>query len=510
MSNHGSIKKLNWQTPKFADRVVKSVSHDERVAEHSRQGTPPTRQGGFNGAASNLIPALPAELNPNITVNKAVLQPVKYGPGGPQFQRKRDPSGKFATTQQAGQESTAEEDKARTEQAAELSEARKREIVREMTKKAFGSVPQQVPGVSGETSSMTAGNDNTSQQLGSTKSGKPVFDDPDHSSHGNFGPEDHQDAMNLNNSKAQEAQSQGDQVGAAKHAQNAKTHSDMLTEGASPGDRFMDNLFGPAATPSMPPEGLQSATQDPLGDPNAGPGMGQTPTDPNAGMGQPPDMNNFMDLMGQAPAPMEQPPMDANQPPMNPVGQPPTDPSMVPNQPPMGQPPMDPSTMPNQSVPMQPPQDPLNAFVNPPVDQHKPTGAPPSGVGPAPGMKHTATGGPVGPQTEAQPANGNFGTTDPMSGQDPNAGLDLESLFETNGDEGDSDFNFGGEDDEVDSGFGAEDNGEDDSDNMEDDDQSNGNDDNGFGGNFDRDNNDADTKKLEATAKAISALRRYL
>lgn len=539
--NHGSIKKLNWRTPTFSQKVTKSVSHDEQIAAHQRQGTPITKAGGFNGATSNLIPAIPDELNPKITLNKAVLQPVKYGPGGPVFQRKRDPSGKFSSAQDSGKESTAEEDKQQQAAAAELIQARQHNKMeeakearrpsrrQEVTQKAMGGIPQQVPGVSGETASMNSQNDNTSAQLGNTKTGKPVYDDPNHTQHSNYGPEDHQDAMNLNNDQAQQAQGQGDQVGAAKYSQNAKTHSDMINDGSAPGDRFMDNLFGPAQTPSMPPEGLNNGMdqglgqdpsqmmgqgtsgtdqgamgQDPLGDPNAQPPMGQSPM-----MGQqPPDMNNFMDLMGQEPPPPMgmgngQPPM--GQDPM--MQQAPQGPSMS------GQATMDPTMMPTQAPPMQPPQDPMNAFLGAP-DQNKPMGAPPPG-GPAPGMKHTATGGPVGPQTNPTPADGSFGTTDPsydnnFGGGDPNEGLDLESLFETNGDENNSDDSFGSKDEEGgdDSNFDFGGSDEDDSDGMEDTDDSDGDDDNGFGGNGDSSNNDM--KKLEATAKALNALRRYV
>ena len=76
--------------------------------------------------------------------------------------------------------------------------------------------------------------------------------------------------------------------------------------------------------------------------------------------------------------------------------------------------------------------------------------------------------------------------------------------------ENNSDDSFGSKDEEGgdDSNFDFGGSDEDDSDGMEDTDDSDGDDDNGFGGNGN--SSDNDMKKLEATAKALNALRRYV
>lgn len=403
--NYGSKKKLNWHEPEYNEKTVKSVPHSERVDQLRRFGTPPTRRGAYNGHSPGLSPSTPSEVTPSLYVNKAVLQPVKYGPGGKkEFERKRDPSGRFAPSQQAGEQSTAEEDSTDEQRQVRLREARARDSIRQakqqaaraargqktkpaeatvgggrkpttkhtaQTKKAMPSLPG-----SQQADSFNSANDAPSNAIGATNSGLPVFDDPYNSQHENYTPADHAEAADLNNQLAQQAQQSGDQMSAQKYQNNAAVHQEMAGENQAPGDRFLDNLMG--QDPGQPGSAMGPSTdsgmmsgQDPgmVPDQQAGmdPGMGQT------------------DPMQQQQAGMQQPGYDQF---ANPMGAIPNNFSADDLQnfvAPGGQEPIQDFTDPNQAPPM-------NADMNKPL-------APGPQSGPKPGMVSTDTGDPVGPQT---------------------------------------------------------------------------------------------------------------
>lgn len=366
--NYGSIKRLNWVQPKLDEGVTKSIPHNEAGSAARNPGAPVTRSGH-----SRLKPAINHEHEVGLYLGKAVLQPMKYGPGGVQFQRKRDSSGKFAPAQQAGQQSTAEEDQTDQQRDARLRHHRMLDRLQgkgNPDKGQSNATKAMVPGMSGADTPSSSVNDPAGAQvIGNTRSGQPIYDDPYHSAHSQFSTEDHQEAADAHSGMAQQMQASGDMAGAAQHQSAAQAHMQQSQDGMSPGGRFMDNLFGQQGAPEVQPDDM-SQFSDLLGM-----GQGEETMSNPAIAGQGPETT-----MGPAsPSPMAQ---DPGMEPMGDVGGP----------------------------------DALSSFLGqddmaPGMDQNKP--AAPAGMeGPKPGMINTATGGPVGPQTDVGESAASGGTFD--------------------------------------------------------------------------------------------------
>jgi hypothetical protein len=448
MSNYGPKKPLNWREPTFAKAVKRVTTLEEKLDIHYRDGTPPTRGGASWGAPSGLRPPIPSKLNPPLII-KAVLAPVKYGEEGkPQFARKRGPDGKFVEAESTGSESTAQDDAQRNERESKLSEHRSHDKLvdtklraqavsrgesvknpsvkdnKEKDGKVDKALGSQVPGVSSAMPIDTV-NDPVSKQIGVTKTGNPIFDDPHHSEHTDFTPDDHQDAAQANATGAQQAMAAGDQAGAMRMQNNASIHDSMANDTSNPSTRFLNQLTTDnGQAPSMddlPQDDLSALmggtppTQDPMAAQTATqpPGMQSTPQD------------GLSTLMGGPTAPM--PPPSAA-----PTGVTP------PNVPPVA----------HNTAGAEPDfrSDALSNFVDPGADKNKPTMNPPA-AGPAPGMINSQTGTGVGPQTDSSQFAGTM--SQPQSPQDEmspvspdtsdtTGAVDLDQLF-GNGEDGDSD-----------------------------------------------------------------------
>jgi len=258
MSDHGSIKRLNWVTPNVVIPQERKPSYIEKSIEAARCGTPPTR-------GNNVItPPVIVEHGPSLYLNKAIRVPVKYTASGPQFQRKRDPhSGKFAASEDVGSQSTAEEDKAKTEREHKLRAHEKLESLLELreggrhvrrlpspgersgkggakrsVKKAAPSVPAQLPGAPKAIAPQLQ-NDTKADVMGHTTHGLDIFDDPYFSGHEDFSPEDHEEAEMLNRLLSDEAETPEDTM---RFMNNADAHEDRRKDSLSPSDRFVESM----------------------------------------------------------------------------------------------------------------------------------------------------------------------------------------------------------------------------------------------------------------------------
>lgn len=345
--NFGSKKPLNWKKPITEEKtVVKSTSWKDTIAAYSRHGTPPTRRGAFNGVMPVWSPAVPDHLNPALYLDKAIRRPVKYGPGGRQFERKRDAQGQFTTQQDTGQESTAEEDQTDQQRIARLRHAKQKDALTATKERARKALNNVLPGEGDNT------NDEDDNIIGMTSTGKNIHDNPNNSEHEEFNADDHQEAADQERQMAGEVE---DDLSKLTFQNNADNHDEQALDSLSPGDRFMDNAVNDATKPGSLDELARLLSQ---------------PDGPDLPVSNPGGMDPMAGQM--------QPPPEA----MSPVpGQPPTMPMDL---------------------------DPMANFTNPnSVDQNKPLGSPPS-PGPAPGMIDTRTGLPVGPQTPSgRPADDN-------------------------------------------------------------------------------------------------------
>lgn len=264
ISDLGSPKPLNWKTPEFASQDIQKSTWDSRIEQHNRFGTPPTRRGGYHGQASGLQPGVPAEMNPPLTVSKALLAPPKIENGqvSAQKPRKRDPGGKFATNQSAGKQSAAQEDSVDRQRQAKLSSARQKTALNPewagktrmgMTNKPVGkalgpdeSMPPQDPAKSpGDPMANERYSQAGGQQLGRSPSGMPIYDDPYHPEHEGFSQEDHNAAAEMHDRKSVDAQDRGNHVEAIMCQQKAGIHRNMAADSQIPMERVIQNLAGP-------------------------------------------------------------------------------------------------------------------------------------------------------------------------------------------------------------------------------------------------------------------------
>lgn len=298
MSNFGSKRPLNWNPANLPEsNLEKSLTHEEKLAAHLRKGAPPTNPGSFYGVKSVLTPAIPQELNPPLVLEKALLVPIKTGPGGKkELPRKRDEHGKFAEAQQTGTQSAAVDDAAENEREARGAATKIQNGVRK-----GGNLPGMTD------SSLMANNPVTQNKppIGLSLSGGLIHDDPYHPDHGAFTPEDHMQAGNLHDQNAQASSSTGDLAGAAEHQQKAAIHRQLAEDKKSPMERFSNNMAkdpNKQAVKSLNPFDWffqqQHANQPGFNTPNMNgvqPPMGGTPTDQNK-----PNLGN---MTGQGPSP---------------------------------------------------------------------------------------------------------------------------------------------------------------------------------------------------------------
>lgn len=277
----GSLVPLNLHLRRsvMPSPVQKSESHEARIANASRAGTPPTRWGMYHGTMPSTTPGTPDALNPRLYIGKAVIDPAQAGTGsGDSAQRKRDPStGKFAQAQSTGQQSTAEEDLAAQQRAARLSQQRYQKALQNAGMgqeqpaqqqpmkpqnqggAAGGGMPQLarpkpanpmqqagVPasppgqGMAGINNAM--GDDQMQggdQAIGQTQEGMPIYDDPYHPEHSNFTPDQHQAAADLHNQQAEMHTSSGRIPTALDHQLKARIHTDLAQDGSSPMQRML-------------------------------------------------------------------------------------------------------------------------------------------------------------------------------------------------------------------------------------------------------------------------------
>ena len=375
--NYGSIRKLNWVAPKFEEKVTKSIPHEEAGDIRRDYGTPPTR-----GGHTALRPAVRTDYGPDLFLDKAILQTpsINAKTGKKQFSRKRDATGKFAPAQSAGAQSTAEEDKVDQIREDNLRQARMSDRLHGKgdPSKGQSNAKKAIPGASGSAMPMSSVNDSTSQMVGTTTSGQPIYDDPYHSAHQQFGQPEHEEAADIHGQMAQQMQASGDMAGAARHQASSEAHMQQAQDGLSPGNRFMDNLFSQQGAPEVQPE----------------------------------DMGQFSDLLGMgADQGMDSNPAIAGDGPEAMMAQDP-----MAGQDPMAQDPM------AGGAPPQP--DPLSSFLGqdsmePSMDQNKPLAPDPMEPGPKPGMIDSATGGPIGEQTDVSGA-----------GEEDYASFDMSELMD--------------------------------------------------------------------------------
>lgn len=248
ISGLGSPRPLNWQGTELAEPVVKSETHAERGARYHRFGTPVTRSGMAHGVQPMTPPMAPANTPPLVV--KAVRRPPKPGEGGTQFARKRDPSGKFAPQQQAGEESTAAEDVAEEKRRAQLASARMHEKMRMMRPEhAYGARKglDAAPGISSADQSLAQPVGQEGVVMGQTITGKPIYDDPYHPQHTNFTDAEHEEAADAHRQQADIAATTGDQQGSLRHAQQAEAHRMLAQDAQSP----MDRAMGPGVDTDM-------------------------------------------------------------------------------------------------------------------------------------------------------------------------------------------------------------------------------------------------------------------
>ncbi|MCF6205369.1 MAG: hypothetical protein L3J47_00550 [Sulfurovum sp.] len=254
----GSIKKLNWVAPVIHESTIKTeliktyptvpglaMLHVAKSAKENYEGT--EEEGDDLDAF----------------MGKAVRTPVKYGPGGAQFQRKRDSSGKFSDAQDTGSESTAEDDQVNQQRDAHLRESKVKDALQgknpQYTQFATKSFQEQL-----EDEEASGINDNPQGIMGQTANGTDVQDDPYSSDHSEFSQQDHQDASSMQMDASQAKLGEGDVQGAASSNFAAQVHRNQVADSMTPGDRFMDNLFNQQGAPEIQP-GQQDQFMDLLG-----------------------------------------------------------------------------------------------------------------------------------------------------------------------------------------------------------------------------------------------------
>jgi protein transport protein SEC24 len=261
MSDYGSIKRLNWKDPVLPEHMQKSQSHAERTEVHHRYGTPPTRRGPSFFQPNPYVP----ELNPPLYLSKnlgGMQVPLK--PQAPQMPGQMPPGGQVpGMGSQAGGQS---------------------------------QVPNQQP-------------------IGMSNSGMPIYPDPFHPAHKDFGKDDHEAAAAQHEKLAAGS---GNPQEMSQHLQASAAHKQMGADSQSPMERFAGKFGQQQGGMNVPMQGQPAGGRTPM------PGMpGQQP-------GQQPGMQ------GQHPGmpPGQQPGMQHGQPP----GMPGQQPGMMGQRPPMGMP----------------------------------------------------------------------------------------------------------------------------------------------------------------------------
>jgi len=237
MTNHGAKRPLNWVDPTFAEPITKSSSHAERTEVHHRMGTPITTRGAFHGYPSAYRPnAFVPELSPELVLKALGTPDVPLQQGAPQI-----PGGGMTGASQ----------------------------------------PRAMP-------------NSQSNPIGMAPSGIPIYGDPFHPAHKDFGKDDHEAAAAHHERLAAGASSPQE---TSQHLQAAAAHKQMGNDSQSPMERFAAK-FGQA--PGGPPQGPMNSTpqggrtlmpgqpQPNLQGPGAGMPMAQAPKPPGMGMPQTP------------------------------------------------------------------------------------------------------------------------------------------------------------------------------------------------------------------------------
>lgn len=322
----GSIISLNINQREIVSQpVAKSESHAQRIERASREGTPLTRRGMYNGVMPATLPGIPAALNPPLFIAKAVINPADAGTGsGDSAQRKRDTStGKFTEKQDAGPQTTATDDLAAQQRTARLAERRYLKALgvpeSPMPNKPPGNpmadagIPGSPPGQGGAPGAPPAppeqgaapggppdpnaaaggppdpnaqqmggappmpGQPMGEQPMGTSPDGTPIYSDPYHEAHSSFSPEQHDAASQLHQQMAEQMTGQGRIPTAMEHQMKAAIHGEMGRDAMSPMTRMaMDQqgVQGMAAKPGEVPEMTGAALPPGAGGPNSNPALG--------------------------------------------------------------------------------------------------------------------------------------------------------------------------------------------------------------------------------------------
>lgn len=354
--NHGSKKPLERGTGVVSKpATIKKSAFEDEVYRRSLQGTPPTRRGAFNGVLPSLKPNIPADLNPPLVINKALIVAPKPGvPEGSRAQvaRKRDDHGKFVESGSQGQETSADQDSDDAERRERLAAARMRDRLnpdsprrpseqRRVAQKAFGQPepnpfqqakqPQQsqqpqfgtdpqaqsasntldtsppADAGFGSPDQMTEGS--PGQVMGNTMSGMPIFDDPFHPGHEGFSADDHMSAAQLHEQAAQEAEMAGDYIQSAIAKLRASVHTGLSQDAQSPMDRFAQQSAGSTQDPMA--QDSMAGGQDPMN--SFGGGDQQKPIFQNQQANQGP-LPGMMNTQTQSPIGMQSQPSPYGEP----------------------------------------------------------------------------------------------------------------------------------------------------------------------------------------------------
>lgn len=313
----GSIVPLNINQREIVSAPIeKSETHAQRIERASREGTPITRRGMYNGVMPATQPGIPASMNPSLFISKAVINPADAGTGsGDSVSRKRDNStGKFTEKQDAGPQTTATDDLANQQRTARLAERRYLKALgvpeSPMPNKPPGNpmadagIPGSPPGQGGAPGAPPAppaadgqqeappdpnspqaapqvppmpGEAPMEQPMGTSPDGTPIFSDPYHEAHSSFSPEQHDAASQLHQQMAEQMTGQGRIPTAMEHQMKAAIHGEMGRDAMSPMTRMaMDQqgVQGLSAQPGEVPEMTGAALPPGAGGPNSNPAMG--------------------------------------------------------------------------------------------------------------------------------------------------------------------------------------------------------------------------------------------